>query len=248
MAANLRRTKAKLEEQQAAVEALRESSADRIAALEAQLEDARDLAEIGDQTDEALRALLRDAEAANAELRGEIATLEAARLACEAERRSSMEPPAENQLTGPATAEAAATEGPRSAPPEPLPLTVESRPAPDIELAIDTLFAWAEAWSRQSVDDYLSFYSRAFQPPGYESLAEWQAERRDRLIRPSQIEISLSAVQAVFLGEGRVSIRFRQRYRSTSYEDSVVKEMVMEWTDGVWKILRESVVDVLESP
>ena len=298
LAANLRRTKEKLEEARRgplapqgeglpAAGAELTASEDRRRRLEASLEAAagqeeeltRELTRLREDSktkDRALAALKRrfeDAEEMRSASRAELARCEAriageeAELArqkrrieglnaemleCAAEREELWK--VQDRMAASATARP--EEGPAEVV-EPLsarpgaPVVAASAgesPPPDIELAIDSLFTWAEAWSQQRADDYLAFYSDDFQPPADRSREQWQQERRGRIESPSFIDLSLSAVQAIFLDPRRVSIRFHQRYRSDAYEDAVVKVVVLGWEGDSWRILQETIDRPLAPP
>ncbi|MDH3255454.1 MAG: hypothetical protein OEM62_10710, partial [Acidobacteriota bacterium] len=105
--------------------------------------------------------------------------------------------------------------------------------------------AWAEAWSGQRVDDYLSFYSRSFVPANGADRSAWEAQRRDRVSSPASIEVSLGEIAERKLNDERVSVTFEQAYRAGSYSDRVMKTLVLVREAGTWKILSE-VSEVLE--
>lgn len=219
------RLEGEIEGLRAATTAGAEESALRIAALEADLRTVRGIAEESARTEAQLRARVAELEEAAEEARLRAAAAEQAL--------------AESRLAAPAEPLPA-----EPLPAEPLPLPEPQ--GPDIEEAIATVLSWAEAWSQQRVGDYLAFYSRDFQPEGHDSLAAWQAHRRDRIESPAHIDLSVSAVQATFVDPQRVSVRFRQAYRSPTYEDVVLKILILGWEGESWKILQETVEEVLD--
>jgi hypothetical protein len=99
--------------------------------------------------------------------------------------------------------------------------------------------AWAQAWSDQRVEDYLSFYSAAFAPPSGESREEWANTRQDRLSRPEFIEVEVSNFRVEASGPERATVTFDQRYRSNTFEDRVVKTFELVRESGLWKIGQE---------
>lgn len=99
--------------------------------------------------------------------------------------------------------------------------------------------AWAHAWSRQDVDAYLNAYARNFNPPHGQTLAAWKALRRKRVRTPLHISLKLSSLQVVFENNGHALVKFYQRYRSNDYADKTWKTLVLEDTDGKWRIIRE---------
>jgi hypothetical protein len=118
--------------------------------------------------------------------------------------------------------------GPRVAPPE----LVRQ------EIA-EAISGWASAWSGQRVDDYLSFYSEDFRPPEGLTRRQWAASRRERLLRPRRIQVSVGQMRFEDLGSNRFGVSFLQSYASDTFSDRVSKtlELVRE-VDG-WKIVEE---------
>ncbi|HKY93432.1 MAG TPA: hypothetical protein VJM11_20435, partial [Nevskiaceae bacterium] len=104
-----------------------------------------------------------------------------------------------------------------------------------VKAAID---GWAEAWSSKDTATYFATYAEDFRPEGGVSRATWEAQRKDRITRPSRIKVGVVKPQFVALGDGRVRVSFLQEYESDSFSDQVNK--VLELRDqGGWKIVRE---------
>jgi hypothetical protein len=121
-----------------------------------------------------------------------------------------------------------------ASPPAPEP---ESEPeAPAVEAAVR---AWASAWSDQRVDDYLAFYSDRFQPAGGLGRSDWEAQRRDRLLRPQSIKVTLAEVTVTHLAPDLALLTFRQTYDADSYRDQVTKTLELALEDGRWQIITE---------
>ena len=99
--------------------------------------------------------------------------------------------------------------------------------------------AWANAWSRQAVDDYLEHYSADFRPANGASRAAWEAQRRKRLRRPSFIEVKVSDMEIESLDANRARATFRQSYRADGYQDVVVKVLELARDGGRWWIVDE---------
>lgn len=123
--------------------------------------------------------------------------------------------------------------------------SVEARPEersvepPVTEDVMALLEAWSRAWSEQRVEEYLSFYSSAFEPPGGLGRAEWESQRRERLTRPTRIEV-LVALVGLVEGEGdRLEVDFVQSYESDRFSDVVVKTLELVREGGAWKIAAE---------
>jgi hypothetical protein len=111
---------------------------------------------------------------------------------------------------------------------------------PDASEPMQTVIAWAKAWSEQRVEDYLSFYGSAFQPPGGTSRAAWEEQRRQRISTPSRIDVKVALRDVRFVTPAEVEIDFLQSYSSDRFSDVVVKTLQLVLESGVWKIARES--------
>lgn len=102
----------------------------------------------------------------------------------------------------------------------------------------EALTAWSKAWSDKNVDGYLAAYGADFRPEGGISRATWEAQRRDRVTRPTRIRVGVVNPNMAGLGDGRVRVTFRQEYESDSFSDSVTKVLELRDDNG-WKIVRE---------
>jgi predicted nucleic acid-binding Zn-ribbon protein len=107
------------------------------------------------------------------------------------------------------------------------------------DAAIDAVRAWAAAWSDQRTEDYLSFYAPGFRPPGGLSRDAWEAQRRQRLSRPSYIRVTITALSAELADDGTVRATFGQDYESNAFADSVTKVLTLTERQGRWQILAE---------
>lgn len=113
-------------------------------------------------------------------------------------------------------------------------------PAPSpIEAAVETVHAWAAAWSDQRVEDYLSFYAEDFRPPDGLDRTAWEEQRRERLRRPAYIRVTISSLAAEPAGEDAVRATFGQEYESDTFADRVTKVMTLVDRGGRWRILTE---------
>lgn len=118
-----------------------------------------------------------------------------------------------------------------------------AEPAPPVltaavqDAVLQTISRWADSWSAQDVDGYLSAYSRGFLQ---ENGSAWEAQRRDRLRRPAFIQIELDNIRLQPIDTNRVRVRFEQGYRSNTYSDRVLKELVLEREGDAWRIRTES--------
>ena len=121
----------------------------------------------------------------------------------------------------------------------------ELMPSTDLGADIDALLsdrvvAWATAWSGQSFNAYLDYYSADFVPAAEMSLDAWRALRESRLSRPEFIRVSTDEVTVDRVGPGMATTTFAQDYESNRYSDRVTKRL--DWVEegGVWRIVAES--------
>lgn len=160
-----------------------------------------------------------------------------------------VEPEPEPEPTGvePVTT-AAVTRPPVEPEPEPEPV-VQPAPEPpaaapvpagnpdDVARSVQT---WASAWSDQDVDGYLASYAPDFRPSNGASRASWNRYRRDRLTRPSFIQVDISDLSVDMRSATTATAVFSQHYRSDNYEDQVRKTLEMVRVDGRWQIQSEN--------
>jgi tetratricopeptide (TPR) repeat protein len=127
---------------------------------------------------------------------------------------------------------------------EPAKPTAEKPAAPKPANAeiIDTVSAWAKAWSSKDVDRYLGFYGKNFKTPGGETRADWENARRQRISAPKSISVTVEAPRVTVAADGQASVTFRQGYRSDVIKSATAtKTLVLAKTDGRWLIQQERV-------
>lgn len=101
--------------------------------------------------------------------------------------------------------------------------------------------AWAAAWSKKSMKDYLAAYARDFETPKGESRSAWEAERHKRIVKPGSIQVSVDSLKVTMEGADRATARFRQHYQSSSLKTSSNKVLLLVKRDGRWQIKQERV-------
>jgi len=107
---------------------------------------------------------------------------------------------------------------------------------------VDTVQAWAKAWSARNVDAYLAFYARDFKTPGGETRADWEKARRQRISAPKSISVTVESPKVSIGADGQASVTFRQAYRSDVLKGSTTtKTLVLARGDGRWLIQQERV-------
>ena len=121
--------------------------------------------------------------------------------------------------------------------------TIPAKPAPQSKADSDAVLAavngWAKAWSHKNADDYLGYYAPGFQVPGGEARANWEAMRRDRIIKPKQIEVTVGSPKVSFDAEGRAVVKFRQGYKSDTLNTSGAKTLTLVKDNDHWQIIQE---------
>ena len=107
---------------------------------------------------------------------------------------------------------------------------------------LETVTAWAKAWSAKDVDGYLAFYGKEFKTPGGEARANWEKARRQRISAPKSIAVTVEAPKVSVAADGQASVTFRQGYRSDVIKStSTTKTLVLARSDGRWLIQLERV-------
>jgi tetratricopeptide (TPR) repeat protein len=113
----------------------------------------------------------------------------------------------------------------------------ESMPAPDA--IIETLQAWAKAWSASDAEGYLAFYSPDFKPISG-SRGAWEAQRRDRVGKAKDLSVHVSDIRIQPGGADRATVQFRQQYRSKRLTNTSTKHMELVRNGDKWLIMQES--------
>lgn len=103
-----------------------------------------------------------------------------------------------------------------------------------------TIVAWARAWAAQDVDAHLAFYAGDFAIPAGLSRAEWEAQRRERIIQPDRISVVLSDIKSKEINPSTVSVSFKQSYQSDRLKVTSSKVLVLVWRIGKWLVIQET--------
>jgi tetratricopeptide (TPR) repeat protein len=109
----------------------------------------------------------------------------------------------------------------------------------DVEGALAAVNGWAKAWSSKNPDGYLAFYAPSFQVPGGEARSSWETMRRDRIVRPKKIEVTISSPKVTFDAAGRAIVKFRQGYKSDTLDTAGAKTLVLQKNNNHWQIVQE---------
>jgi type II secretory pathway predicted ATPase ExeA/ketosteroid isomerase-like protein len=151
----------------------------------------------------------------------------------------------------------AATATPPAAPvaePEPSPAPVAATsaaarvPAPPLVTAASgnpdelesVIRAWLQAWQKQDVDAFFSYYHTDFAPLYQDTRAAWRNDRRAGLTRPGNIAITLEDFTVGTRSTLGTTVSFWMTYESPIYADRTFKEVLLgPDLDGQWRILQE---------
>lgn len=124
------------------------------------------------------------------------------------------------------------------------PATTTAKPAAqfakaDTDAVLAAVNGWAKAWSDKNADAYLAYYAPDFQVPGGEARANWEATRRDRIVKPKLIEVTVGSPKVSFDANGRAVVKFRQGYKSDTLNTSGAKILTLVKNNDRWQIVQE---------
>jgi len=109
----------------------------------------------------------------------------------------------------------------------------------DTDAVLAAVNGWAKAWSSKNADAYLAYYAPSFQVPGGEARANWEATRRDRIVKPKLIEVTVGSPKVSFDANGRAVVKFRQGYKSDTLNTSGAKILTLVKNNDRWQIVQE---------
>lgn len=99
---------------------------------------------------------------------------------------------------------------------------------------------WAKAWSNKDIPRYYAAYASNFTPANRASRAQWESDRRIRIVSKKSISVEVREMKVSFTGE-TASVRFQQLYTSDNLKGSSRKTLEMVRQGNRWLIVRESV-------
>jgi len=121
------------------------------------------------------------------------------------------------------------------------PIKPPAKPSNNPDEVLSALNRWAQAWSENDVPGYLAHYATDFKTPKGESRGNWEAQRKARIAKPRKIQVDVDSPKVVFSDSGRVTVTFRQHYRSDALNVSSTKTLVMVKAGDRWLIQQERV-------
>lgn len=144
-------------------------------------------------------------------------------------------PPSQPQPTLPA--QTVTAKEPVSKEPKPAPATAPTQDRSGE--VISAVRSWANAWSKQDVNGYLSHYAKDFNTGG-ESWNAWASTRRVRITRPKKIDIEVQSPKVSFDGTDRAEVSFQQVYRSDTLSSTGSKTLTLVKAADRWLIVEEA--------
>jgi tetratricopeptide (TPR) repeat protein len=109
----------------------------------------------------------------------------------------------------------------------------------DSDAVLAAVDGWAKAWSSKNADAYLAYYAPNFQVPGGEARANWEATRRDRIVKPKLIQVTIGSPKVSIDASGRATVKFRQGYKSDALNTSGAKTLTLVKNNERWQIIQE---------
>lgn len=109
----------------------------------------------------------------------------------------------------------------------------DNGPAP-----LESVRAWAKAWSAKNVEGYLDYYADSFKTPSGESRKAWEQSRRERIRKPQPIKVEVNNAK-VKLDGNHATVSFQQVYRSGGDTMRTTKTLIMKKVGNRWLIEQE---------
>ncbi|WP_296449626.1 TolC family outer membrane protein [Rhodoferax sp. UBA5149] len=129
--------------------------------------------------------------------------------------------------------------------PSPAPRATPAPSAPpggDCQKVTTAVEDWAGAWNRKDIEAYLGAYSDTFVPAMGMSHAAWETLRKKRVAnKQGDLKAVLRNVRTLRCEANAAEVAFTQGYDSVDYKDVVEKTLTFEFTQGAWRITRETV-------
>ena len=144
-------------------------------------------------------------------------------------------PAAKPAVVAPIPAQTAAT-APPPPPPAQIKPVISDKASKDVEAALN---AWAKAWEAKDMANYLGAYGKEFNPPGKQTRAAWEQERKKRILGKSNIVLKIQNLTISVTGN-KASAKFRQDYRANSLSVSSRKTLDLVKIGEQWFITKES--------
>ena len=142
-------------------------------------------------------------------------------------------PAAKPAVVAPIPVQTAATAPP---PPAQIKPVISDKASKDVEAALN---AWAKAWEAKDMVNYLGAYGKEFIPPGNQTRAVWEQERKKRILGKSNIVLKIQNLTIDINGNKAIA-KFHQNYRANSLSVSSRKTIDLVKSAEQWLITKES--------
>ncbi len=109
------------------------------------------------------------------------------------------------------------------------------------EAVVNTVKAWARAWSAQDINAYFSFYGKHFPPPHGQNRHRWEKVRRYRIKAPKTITVRLTAIRVTFRDNAHAVVTFRQHYHANTFTGTATKTLTLTHQGKQWLIEDEHI-------
>jgi len=104
----------------------------------------------------------------------------------------------------------------------------------------EALVRWVNAWSSRNVDDYLACYASDFSIPNGGSRADWENERRNKIIKKASILVELKQLK-ITITDNEAKASFRQIYTANGKVIRSNKSMSLRRYGNGWLIVKEKI-------
>lgn len=109
----------------------------------------------------------------------------------------------------------------------------------DQKMLLSAVDHWADSWSKQNMNAYFAHYAKDFDTPDGMSKKAWMDDRRNRIEGKKTISIDIES-PSIKVSGNTATVKFRQKYRSGSFNGNTRKTLLMIKQDGKWLIKQES--------
>ena len=103
----------------------------------------------------------------------------------------------------------------------------------------DAVNSWAKAWSAQDADKYLASYADSFKTPKGENRKVWEQTRRERIRKPSSINVELANQKVTVVDSSNAKATFKQTYTANGKPIRTDKTLLLKKANGNWLIEQE---------
>lgn len=117
-------------------------------------------------------------------------------------------------------------------------VAAETKSKQSLNFVSSHLLKWVNAWESQDVNSYISFYSKDFTGTK-RSRPQWEAHRYHALKVNPNMSIQLSNIK-IYENKNIVEANFIQRFKSDSFSDIGIKELIWTKYGSDWRIIKET--------